>query len=160
MEGIVDLHHDIMFVMFFIIIFVTYILFRVIVLFNSHTQNNVRHTSTVYHHTALEVIWTIIPALILIWIAVPSFALLYSMDYLVNPTITFKVIGHQWYWSYEIHCESILGSELTKVLINKEDNASNITAATLEDNLNLKTKKVSFDSYMVQDNDLVDSFLA
>jgi cytochrome c oxidase subunit 2 len=49
----------------------------------------------------LEIVWTITPSIILLLIAVPSFALLYSMDEVIDPTITFKAIGHQWYWSYE-----------------------------------------------------------
>jgi cytochrome c oxidase subunit 2 len=53
------------------------------------------------HDLNLEIIWTLIPTVILIFIAIPSFALLYSMDELLDPSITIKVIGHQWYWSYE-----------------------------------------------------------
>lgn len=53
------------------------------------------------HHTLLEIIWTIIPSLILLAIAVPSFILLYSMDEIIDPSITIKAVGHQWYWSYE-----------------------------------------------------------
>nr|YP_010296732.1 cytochrome c oxidase subunit II [Bohadschia argus]UMI33338.1 cytochrome c oxidase subunit II [Bohadschia argus] len=49
----------------------------------------------------LETIWTIIPALILIFIAFPSLQLLYLMDEVNNPFLTIKAIGHQWYWSYE-----------------------------------------------------------
>eukprot|EP01041_Mallomonas_annulata_P016532 gene16532-34450_t len=45
--------------------------------------------------------WTIIPALILLAVAVPSFALLYSIDELIDPAVTLKIVGHQWYWSYE-----------------------------------------------------------
>jgi cytochrome c oxidase subunit 2 len=48
------------------------------------------------------VAWTVTPSLILMVIAVPSFALLYSMDEIVNPSITLKAIGHQWYWTYEL----------------------------------------------------------
>jgi heme/copper-type cytochrome/quinol oxidase subunit 2 len=55
----------------------------------------------VYHHTLLEVVWTTIPAIILAIIAVPSFALLYSMEEFVEPSLTVKVTGHQWYWCYE-----------------------------------------------------------
>ena len=44
---------------------------------------------------------SIIPSIILMFIAIPSFALLYSMDEVVDPAITIKAIGHQWYWSYE-----------------------------------------------------------
>nr|AUQ23310.1 cytochrome c oxidase subunit 2 [Pachyrhinus yasumatsui] len=49
----------------------------------------------------IEMIWTIIPAIILILIALPSLRLLYMMDEINNPMITVKTIGHQWYWSYE-----------------------------------------------------------
>ena len=57
--------------------------------------------SRVTHNTPLEVVWTIIPCLILYTIAVPSFALLYSMDELSNPQLVLKVGGNQWYWTYE-----------------------------------------------------------
>nr|AEP27596.1 cytochrome c oxidase subunit II [Kyklioacalles aubei] len=49
----------------------------------------------------IEMIWTILPAIILILIALPSLRLLYIMDEIYNPLITVKAIGHQWYWSYE-----------------------------------------------------------
>jgi cytochrome c oxidase subunit 2 len=51
--------------------------------------------------TLLELIWTVSPAFILIAIAFPSFRLLYLLDEVISPTITIKVVGHQWYWSYE-----------------------------------------------------------
>nr|WGO57836.1 cytochrome c oxidase subunit II [Polyphaga plancyi] len=49
----------------------------------------------------IEVAWTIMPATILIFIAIPSLRLLYLMDEINSPTLTLKTIGHQWYWSYE-----------------------------------------------------------
>nr|YP_009128661.1 cytochrome c oxidase subunit II [Eucryptorrhynchus scrobiculatus]AJR19204.1 cytochrome c oxidase subunit II [Eucryptorrhynchus scrobiculatus]AJZ71910.1 cytochrome c oxidase subunit II [Eucryptorrhynchus scrobiculatus]UNO31860.1 cytochrome c oxidase subunit 2 [Eucryptorrhynchus scrobiculatus] len=49
----------------------------------------------------IEMIWTILPAIILILIALPSLRLLYIMDEIYNPITTVKAIGHQWYWSYE-----------------------------------------------------------
>nr|ABV71232.1 cytochrome oxidase subunit II [Libnotes perkinsi] len=49
----------------------------------------------------IEVIWTILPAITLIFIALPSLRLLYLMDEINQPSITIKSIGHQWYWSYE-----------------------------------------------------------
>nr|QLM01519.1 cytochrome c oxidase subunit 2 [Palaemon elegans] len=52
-------------------------------------------------HQAIETAWTILPALILIFIALPSLRLLYLLDEVNNPSVTLKVIGHQWYWSYE-----------------------------------------------------------
>nr|QUO98727.1 cytochrome c oxidase subunit II [Pseudolimnophila brunneinota] len=49
----------------------------------------------------IEIIWTILPAIILIFIAMPSLRLLYLMDEINSPSISLKTIGHQWYWSYE-----------------------------------------------------------
>jgi len=49
----------------------------------------------------IEVIWTMFPALVLIFIALPSLRLLYLLDEVNNPSLRLKVIGHQWYWSYE-----------------------------------------------------------
>lgn len=49
----------------------------------------------------IELAWTITPAVILIFIAIPSLRLLYLIDEINNPIITLKTIGHQWYWSYE-----------------------------------------------------------
>ena len=52
-------------------------------------------------HQNIETTWTILPALILIFIALPSLRLLYLLDEVNNPDITLKAIGRQWYWSYE-----------------------------------------------------------
>nr|WAB70167.1 cytochrome c oxidase subunit II [Osteocephalus aff. taurinus DO-2022] len=49
----------------------------------------------------IEMVWTIMPAVILIVIALPSLRILYLMDEISNPDLTVKAIGHQWYWSYE-----------------------------------------------------------
>ena len=49
----------------------------------------------------IETIWTIAPAIILVFIAIPSLRLLYLIDEIHNPVITLKTVGHQWYWSYE-----------------------------------------------------------
>lgn len=53
------------------------------------------------HGQLIEIIWTILPAIILLFIAFPSLHLLYLLDEINKPTITLKSIGHQWYWSYE-----------------------------------------------------------
>lgn len=50
---------------------------------------------------SLEILWTILPAIILIFIAIPSLKVLYITDETENPNLSLKVIGHQWYWSYE-----------------------------------------------------------
>ena len=53
------------------------------------------------HNTVLEVLWTVIPVLILVFIAIPSFRLLYYQNRTPEADMTLKVIGHQWYWTYE-----------------------------------------------------------
>ena len=58
------------------------------------------HTSTI-DAQEVETIWTILPAIILILIALPSLGILYIIDEINNPSLTVKTIGHQWYWSYE-----------------------------------------------------------
>src|SRR5208282_5546920 len=52
------------------------------------------------HHTGLEIAWTVIPVLILVIMAIPSFRLIYFLDRTPNPDMTIKVTGHQWYWEY------------------------------------------------------------
>nr|YP_007025686.1 cytochrome c oxidase subunit II [Neotrypaea thermophila]AEW68325.1 cytochrome c oxidase subunit II [Neotrypaea thermophila] len=49
----------------------------------------------------IEIVWTIVPAVILVFIALPSLRLLYLLDEVNNPSVTLKAVGHQWYWSYE-----------------------------------------------------------
>ena len=58
---------------------------------------------TLSHNTMLEIYWTIIPCFFLIFIAIPSFWLLYAFDEVLDTSVTFRVIGHQWYWSYEMN---------------------------------------------------------
>jgi heme/copper-type cytochrome/quinol oxidase subunit 2 len=62
---------------------------------------NGRVPSQIVHNTTLEIVWTIIPSLILVYIVIPSLALLYAMDEIIAPVITVKIIGNQWYWRYE-----------------------------------------------------------
>jgi cytochrome c oxidase subunit 2 len=52
------------------------------------------------HHTGLEIAWSVIPVLILVVMAIPSFRLIYYLDRTPNPDMTIKVTGHQWYWEY------------------------------------------------------------
>lgn len=99
MEGIINFHDKAMFLITFIIFSVGYVLFRCVVLFED--TNNNRSSERFIHGTVIEIIWTILPALVLLNLAVPSFSLLYSMDELPTPQGTLKCVGHQWYWTYE-----------------------------------------------------------
>jgi cytochrome c oxidase subunit 2 len=98
-EGIAELHDQIMFYLILILLGVGWMLSSTIRNFNS-SHNQIVHK---YHNhgTVIELIWTITPALVLIAIAFPSFKLLYLMDEIVDPSITIKAVGHQWFWSYE-----------------------------------------------------------
>jgi len=64
--------------------------------------------STTSHNTLIEVLWTLIPCLILIVMAVPSFKVLYSQDTIPKADVTIKAIGYQWYWGYEYPDENII----------------------------------------------------
>jgi len=98
MEGITNLHNDIMAIIIFVAVFVMWMMGRTLYLFDS-SMNKI--PSKTVHGTTIELVWTIVPSLILVVIAIPSFSLLYSMDEVIDPAITLKVVGHQWYWSYE-----------------------------------------------------------
>jgi cytochrome c oxidase subunit 2 len=97
-EGMIIFHDYLAFFLVFIGAFVFWLLYKIIVDFNE----NVNPQPQVFTHSSLlEIVWTIIPAVILVFIAVPSFTLLYSIDEIIFPEMTLKVVGHQWYWSYE-----------------------------------------------------------
>lgn len=98
-EGIVNLYNNISRVLIVILTFVLWLLIRAVMLFNR--QSNKSRSMTT-HGLIIEIVWTIIPAIILGFIAIPSFLLLYSMDEIINPSLTLKAVGHQWYWSYEL----------------------------------------------------------
>ena len=97
--GLVTLHNTIGFYLVVISFSVFWFLFSIMYYYNSN-RNPIAH-KYLTHGTVLELIWTVTPALILIAIAFPSFRLLYLMDEVISPTLTIKVVGHQWYWSYE-----------------------------------------------------------
>lgn len=91
--------HDMLFVIITgIVVFVFLLLAFVVVRFNAKA-NPV--PSKVTHHVGLEILWTILPVVILIVIAVPSFKLLYQNDKIAKPDMTLKITGNQWYWHYE-----------------------------------------------------------
>ena len=91
------LHNMVMVIITVITIFVAALLAYVIWRFSAEKNLTPSQTS---HHTGLEVAWTVIPVLILVVIAIPSFRLVYYQDRVANADITVKVIGRQWYWEY------------------------------------------------------------
>ena len=98
MERVEDLHGLLLTVIVVITVFVLALLGYVAWRFRAGRNSEPSKTT---HNVPLEIAWTVIPVLILIAIAVPSFKLLYYMDKAVDAEMTLKVVGHQWYWSYE-----------------------------------------------------------
>ena len=99
MEGIVELHDNILFYLVIILFAVGWILFSIVRTY-TNTLSPISH-KYLNHGTLIELIWTITPALILILIAFPSFKLLYLMDEISDPAMSVLAEGHQWYWSYQ-----------------------------------------------------------
>ncbi len=126
LEGMIDFHNSLLWYLIIIGVAVCWFLMKIIINFN---ENHNTKPNKFTHSNLLEVIWTILPAIVLIFISIPSFSLLYSLDELVDPAITLKIIGHQWFWSYEYSDNFYI-------------------------NNNLNVEAICFDSYMLQLNDL------
>ncbi len=98
LEGMIFFHNYLLF--FLIAIGTTVFWFLHEIILHFEKSKNIR--SRIFTHSnLLEIFWTIFPSIILLLIAIPSFSLLYSLDDLINPALTLKIIGHQWFWSYE-----------------------------------------------------------
>ena len=127
MEGIIDVHNHVMYFIVVIFIFVSWWIYKIVNTF-SNVSNSIwkkeLYQLKLTHNTLIEIIWTIIPSIILFLIAMPSFLLLYSMDEIINPLITLKIIGNQWYWAYEYS------------------------------DYDLSEENISFDSYMIPEDEL------
>ena len=98
MGSVVGLHNIILIVMTLVTLFVLFLLFYVSFRFSAK-RNPIPSTTT--HNTVVEVLWTAIPIVILVVLAIPSFKLLYQQEKSENYDMTVKVIGHQLYWEYE-----------------------------------------------------------
>nr|YP_010263722.1 cytochrome c oxidase subunit II [Oyamia seminigra]UIX54777.1 cytochrome c oxidase subunit II [Oyamia seminigra] len=93
MEQLIFFHDHALLILIMITTLVSYLMTTLF--FNNNINRYLLDGQTI------EVIWTILPAITLIFIALPSLRLLYLLDEVSNPSITLKTIGHQWYWSYE-----------------------------------------------------------
>jgi len=160
MEGLIDLHHHIFFFLIVISVFVFWLVYVCIFYYGFYVNNAISsffsnktkiveddlkirsfffsklllkwvNSCKITHNYVLEIVWTLIPSIILIFIAIPSFSLLYAMDEVVTPELTLKVIGHQWYWSYELS-DAIFGDIFQ----------------------NFANNTLSFDSFMIPEDEL------
>nr|AFG29106.1 cytochrome c oxidase subunit II [Ilione albiseta] len=93
MEQLIFFHDHALLILLMITLLVSYIMGSLF--FNSFINR------FLLHGQLIEIIWTILPAIVLLFIALPSLRLLYLLDEINTPSITLKSIGHQWYWSYE-----------------------------------------------------------
>nr|YP_006503911.1 cytochrome c oxidase subunit II [Microhodotermes viator]AFM92411.1 cytochrome c oxidase subunit II [Microhodotermes viator] len=93
MEQLIFFHDHALMIMLMILIVVAYMM--------TTMMSNKLVNRFMLEGQMIEVAWTIAPAVILIFIAIPSLRLLYLMDEIQSPSMTLKIIGHQWYWSYE-----------------------------------------------------------
>nr|QNU09908.1 cytochrome c oxidase subunit II [Nasutitermes gaigei] len=93
MEQLIFFHDHALMIMLMIITAVFYTMIMII--------QNKQTSRFLLEGQMIETLWTIAPAIILVFIAIPSLRLLYLMDEIHNPVMTLKTVGHQWYWSYE-----------------------------------------------------------
>jgi len=106
MTEIVSFHNNILLpVIIAISVFVLFLMIYVCIRFRASKNPNPSKTT---HNVAVEVLWTLIPCLILIVMAVPSFKILYKQDTIPKADVTVKAVGYQWYWGYEYPDENII----------------------------------------------------
>ena len=98
MEQIEDFHRLLFYIIVAVCLFVLALLAWIVIKYRAGAN---AVPSKVHHNTLLEVAWTLIPVIILVFIAVPSFRLLYFEAVIPKPDVTIKAIGKQWFWSYE-----------------------------------------------------------
>nr|YP_009350418.1 cytochrome c oxidase subunit II [Termes rostratus]YP_009351432.1 cytochrome c oxidase subunit II [Termes comis]AQP27003.1 cytochrome c oxidase subunit 2 [Termes rostratus]AQP27144.1 cytochrome c oxidase subunit 2 [Termes rostratus]AQP28971.1 cytochrome c oxidase subunit 2 [Termes rostratus]AQP29591.1 cytochrome c oxidase subunit 2 [Termes comis] len=111
MEQLIYFHDHALMIMLMIITAVFYTMISII--------QNKQTSRFILEGQMIETVWTIAPAIILVFIAIPSLRLLYLMDEIHNPVMTLKAVGHQWYWSYEYSDFTKL--EFDSYMIQQED---------------------------------------
>ena len=106
MRDIVNFHNNLLLpVIIAISVFVLFLMIYTCIRFRASKNPNPSKTT---HNVAVEVLWTLIPCLILIVMAVPSFKILYNQDTIPKADVTVKAVGYQWYWGYEYPDENII----------------------------------------------------
>lgn len=92
-EVLVFFHDELMCILLITLVLVAWIMLSAML--------NTSYCKYLVEGTAIEIIWTLIPTVVLLGIALPSLQLLYELGEIVEPTLTIKAVGHQWYWTYE-----------------------------------------------------------
>jgi len=117
-------------IIFAIVTFVLMLLLIVMFRFSRRRNPTASRTS---HNTMVEVIWTIVPVLILVMIAFPSFRLLYQQETIPEPDMTVKATGAQWYWGYEYMDGDLEGVSFISYMLNDEERAERMAAYELSE---------------------------
>ena len=106
MRDIVNFHNNLLLpIIIAITVFVLFLMLYACVRFRASANPN---PSKRTHNVTVEILWTLIPCLILIVMAVPSFKILYKQDTIPKADLTIKAVGYQWYWGYEYPDENII----------------------------------------------------
>jgi cytochrome c oxidase subunit II len=119
MDQIEQFHTELVWIIVAVCLFVLGLLVWIVVKYRAGAN---AVPSKVHHNTLLEVAWTLIPVIILVFIAVPSFRLLYYEAAIPKPDVTIKAIGKQWFWSYE-YPGSAAGFTYDSLGLSDADNA-------------------------------------
>jgi cytochrome c oxidase subunit 2 len=119
MERIESFHTLLLYIITAISVFVALLLIWIVIRYNQRANPT---PSKTHHNTLLEVAWTIIPVIILVIIAIPSFKLLYYEAEIPKPDLTIKVIGKQWFWTYEYPAQKFTFD--SEVLTDDQDKAA------------------------------------
>nr|YP_009710904.1 cytochrome c oxidase subunit II [Tinaminyssus melloi]QGA47507.1 cytochrome c oxidase subunit II [Tinaminyssus melloi] len=141
MEQLIFFHDHTMIIMINIMMIISYLMAKI--MFNN------LYNRFFYENHKMEMTWTFMPAILLIFIAIPSLRLLYLVDEMFNPAMTIKITGHQWYWSYEY---SDLNWEIDSFMIPDFESKNNNfrlldvdNRLTIPFNMNLRLLVTSFD---------------
>ena len=158
MEGLVELHDNIMYYLVIILFSVGWILLSIV---RNYIQSKaVISHKYLNHGTLIELIWTITPAIILMLIAFPSFKLLYLMDEVSDPSMSVLAEGHQWYWSYQYPDFLNLDNELIEFdsYIVPESDLEEGTLRMLEVDNKVIIPELTHVRFIVTAGDVIHSF--
>ena len=135
MERIVGFHNELIYIITAIALFVLALLIYIMLRFNAKSNPTPTKTS---HNTVLEILWTVIPIIILVYIAIPSFKLLFFEGRLPDAQMTLKVTGHQWFWTYNypdqgnFGFDSLIKCRTTEECAGDKDDKGNIPVRLLD----------------------------
>ena len=139
-ESIHSFHTMLMWIISIITVFVLGLLLWIVVRYNERANPTPSKTS---HNTMIEVVWTVVPVLILVIIAIPSFRLLRDQVVIPKSDITLKITGKQWYWTWE-YPKDAGGFSFDSIMMSDEDRAKVIAAGA---------KKEDFPRLLAVDNE-------